>query len=463
MSTFKTESRTIEITKLARNPAQVELLRVHLEKVIHGKVFGGSPRGQQFLRHVVEKSIEGDFDSLKERVIGVELFHRSPSYDKGDDAIVRVTASDVRKRLLQHYTEYGGRSEFRIDIPPGSYIPEITWNPPTNSVSEADPLALPKSDPAELASPAPGFAAGVKSPFPTTVILFSIPFALLLLAFSFWAGYRSQKLESPRSNLTVVPWSAILSSGRTLQIVASDPDFATEQDITGHAISLSDYANEKYIPDNSTLSPKIRSFCLKYLRGTRSAGFDLPIVADIVSLAKPSAKKVLIRTARSMRLTDFQTDDDFILLGSPLSNPWLDLFRQQLDFRFIYANDSSLQSIENVHPRGNELKVYTPQGAGFEVKPSTGVSYAVVAFVQNPNQSGHALILAGTGGEGTAAAAKLVMNVSELPNILHNCDGPPNEPPRSFEMLLRVNMMAGSPTNTDVVACHGLSSQQTPQ
>ena len=60
-------------------------------------------------------------------MIGLELFERSPAYDTGEDAIVRVTASDVRKRLLQHYGKYGAASEFRISLPLGSYIPEIAY------------------------------------------------------------------------------------------------------------------------------------------------------------------------------------------------------------------------------------------------------------------------------------------------------------------------------------------------
>ena len=53
---------------------------------------------------------------MKERVIGIKLFGRDPSYDTGEDAIVRVTASDVRRRLLQHYGKYGFTSEFRISL-----------------------------------------------------------------------------------------------------------------------------------------------------------------------------------------------------------------------------------------------------------------------------------------------------------------------------------------------------------
>ena len=76
-------------------------LRAHLEEVVHGPAFKGSQRSQDFLRHVVECALRGEFDELRERSIGITLFGKPPAYDTGEDAIVRVTASDVRKRLLQ--------------------------------------------------------------------------------------------------------------------------------------------------------------------------------------------------------------------------------------------------------------------------------------------------------------------------------------------------------------------------
>src|SRR5438309_6521834 len=121
-----TDTRKAEIARIVQTEHDIALLQLHLQELIDGAAFKGSHRSGQFLRYVVEQAIAGHFDSLKERLIGVELFRRSPSYDTGDDAIVRVTASDVRRRLLQHYGKYGNTSEFRIQLPLGSYIPEIT-------------------------------------------------------------------------------------------------------------------------------------------------------------------------------------------------------------------------------------------------------------------------------------------------------------------------------------------------
>src|SRR6266849_4063392 len=83
------------------------VLREHLRQVLESPAFRGSRRCQQFLHHIVEKALGSHYDELKERTLGVELFGRSPAYDTGEDAIVRVTACDVRKRLLQFYASEG--------------------------------------------------------------------------------------------------------------------------------------------------------------------------------------------------------------------------------------------------------------------------------------------------------------------------------------------------------------------
>src|ERR1700745_1337622 len=127
--TSQNDARTIELAKITETEEDIARLQQHVKEVIEGAAFKGSHRSGQFLQYIVDQAIAGHFESLKERVIGVELFGRSPSYDTGVDAIVRVTASDVRKRLLQHYGKDGATSDFRISLPSGSYIPEITHGP----------------------------------------------------------------------------------------------------------------------------------------------------------------------------------------------------------------------------------------------------------------------------------------------------------------------------------------------
>src|SRR5260370_31001036 len=72
----------------------------HLDEIVKGAAFKGSPRSQAFLNHVGERALHGDSADLRERSIAIALFERPAAYDTADDATVRVPASDVRKPLL---------------------------------------------------------------------------------------------------------------------------------------------------------------------------------------------------------------------------------------------------------------------------------------------------------------------------------------------------------------------------
>ena len=69
----------------------------------------------------------GRADQLKERTLGVELFGRDPAYDTGEDAIVRVKANEIRRRLAQYNGTAGPGQRVRIELPPGSYVPQFHW------------------------------------------------------------------------------------------------------------------------------------------------------------------------------------------------------------------------------------------------------------------------------------------------------------------------------------------------
>ena len=119
-------SRQKEVAPMGK-PERAAVLR-EPESILTSHVFRASKRSQQFLSYVVNQTLEGHADLLKERSIGVELFHRPPSYSTGDDGVVRVQAGEVRRRLEQHYHEQGGSSLVRIELPVGSYTPQIRWN-----------------------------------------------------------------------------------------------------------------------------------------------------------------------------------------------------------------------------------------------------------------------------------------------------------------------------------------------
>ena len=107
---------------------RADLLRQELAAVLTGPAFQGSHRAQEFLRHIVERTLGNNLELLNERSIGTELFGRPPAYDTSADAVVRVTAKDVRRRLAEHYTAARGTCPAKIALPNRSYVATFCFN-----------------------------------------------------------------------------------------------------------------------------------------------------------------------------------------------------------------------------------------------------------------------------------------------------------------------------------------------
>lgn len=423
-----------------RDPPSPELISGHLEAIASSRQFKGSRRSRQFLRHVVEKAIAGLDDDLRERQLGVELFGRVPTYDTGEDAIVRVTASDVRRRLHQFYATERG-SEIRIDLPTGSYMPEFHWEAVPVEPAHEDPPSAPA--PVAVTEP-PGEA--VRKPRVSSWAILRWAVMATVLAGSAWLAANHASRRPPPD----LPWAKLFSRNAAVRLVLSDPDMSAIQELLQFQISLSDYANRHYVPQGTHLDPEMTR-TIDTFRGVVVPAVDVRIVAGIVELAAASGTHVEIQTARSLQLRDFKTDDNFIVLGSPRSNPWTELFEDPLDFEFVYDPVRKQEIIRNKRPKPGEPKEYIPTARGWE----TGQAYAMVTFAGNPNQNGHVLLISGTNAEGTEAAGKVATNTELLSRAIRGCGVAPGQ---HFQVLLNVRTIAGSSNTFDQIACHPLGS-----
>lgn len=98
-------------------------IREHLARLLDSEGFRRSERSKQFLQFIVERTLEGRESELKERTIGIEVFGRAADYDPATDSIVRVKATEIRRRLAQYYDTCGDTESIHIDLPPGTYVP----------------------------------------------------------------------------------------------------------------------------------------------------------------------------------------------------------------------------------------------------------------------------------------------------------------------------------------------------
>jgi hypothetical protein len=438
-------SQSAAISKAMEARPHAEAVREHLSLILKSPAFKGSERSREFLVVIVEKALAGRFEELKERVLGVELFGRHTSYDTGEDAVVRVTASDVRKRLLRYYSESGVNSDLRLEIPIGSYIPDFHWNAPEPVVEGPVPAMEPEAA-LDIPAAVPVAPRERLARRPLLYVTAGFVLGLLVCAIGIRLLARGGEVEG-------LPWSSLLQKGRRLQIILSDTEISRMQTVVGYSLSLPDYANHKYLPPDIHIPPDLDRI-LGSFRGLSMGATDVSVALSVAKRAFPNSLQVSFLPARSVQLKDFRTDDNFLMLGSPRSNPWVSLFQDQLDFQFFYDAPTSREVIRNLKPRKGELPIYRPSARGYD----TGEAFGIVAFLGNPNQNGHVLLLAGSSAEATEAAAKFVLNRETIANLLKVNGISPAANPVSFQILLRVNTMAGSANTFEAVAFHRLSA-----
>jgi TolB-like protein len=99
------------------------MIREQLERILRSPIFVHSSRMCRFLRFVVEASLTEESDSLKEYVIGLEVYDRKPPYHPSQDSIVRTEARRLRTKLKEYYESRGKHDPLFIYFRSGSYLP----------------------------------------------------------------------------------------------------------------------------------------------------------------------------------------------------------------------------------------------------------------------------------------------------------------------------------------------------
>ena len=219
------------------SPEQVRSVREHLREVVASPIFSGSKRSQDFLHLVVEHALAGRWDNLRERMIGAEMFGRPIDYDTANDAVVRVKATEVRKKLSQYYLEPKSATHVRIELVIGSYVPQFHWganDPGMVSTVDMDPSPSKllgvntKSDRDGETAQDPVKDRAFHGRLPSTGIL--VGFGLLLVSVTVWLmmwprgdspspGIRSLAIL-PLENLSGDPSQEYFADGMTEELIA---------------------------------------------------------------------------------------------------------------------------------------------------------------------------------------------------------------------------------------------------
>jgi hypothetical protein len=447
---------------LSADKDATQVILLELERILTSRPFRSSGRSKQFLSYVVRNSLDGHVENLKERTIGTEVFERDPNYATGDDPVVRVNAGEVRRRLEQYY--YGAPTDtpVRIEIPLGSYIPEFHWTSkgaPDQSPPAPVPPASGAQGPAELASAAYEKPVGPESnaaplASESRVARTSVPsvsyqrnwmlvgmtvlaIGCIFLWLQNWAMHRSFYPWKSEASVSAF-WSSVLDARPDTDVVIADSSFTLVQIITKKSFSFQDYLSRSFIsqlhaPDVSPeMGQALDLIATKHLGNTS----DFRLAQRIVAL-DPLGKNVHLYYARDY-MPALIKQDNVILIGSSIANPWAELFESHMNFIAKSTSDTPTYII-NRSPSAGEQAIYTP---------TDSIGYCTVAYLPNPDHNGSVLLLEGTGSEATEAAGDFLLSEDQLSSfqkLLHSDKFP------YFEVLLKTSQVRGTPLSTTLV------------
>jgi hypothetical protein len=399
----------------------------HLDEILRGQAFKGSPRAQEFLRHVVHSALHGDPEDLRERSIGVGLFGRSADYDTANDAIVRVTASDVRKRLLQHYAAgTGAEPACRVSLPPGSYVPEFSFPAP----APASPPDLPAAEVQEPARYIPAATQGSRVP----AIVWIASALLLVLVAGWWLTGRVWGGSTAKENLIT---TVFLEKPTSLQVVVADDALVLMQVLLDRRFTLEEYQNSAYLTMPELIEKKeLQRFWRSLSKRQITNVGDVQNAMRIVENLRSRHLDVSVRLARQMHARAFR-NGSFVILGSALSNPWAVLFEVK-NTNFPYPDlprPGFPAVILNRQPRNGEPSQFA---ARRNAQTGSVITYARVSLVDNLTRTGRVLLVEGQSMSATEMAGEFLLREESLAKVRSLLAVPPGEPIPDLEMILQV-------------------------
>ncbi len=418
-------------------PSDVDQIEEELAAILESSSFKQSRRSRDLLRFVVTRKLAGGSDGLKERTIGVELFRRSPDYDTGQDATVRVAANDVRKRLAEYYRQYP-EVRYRFLLPVGSYVPEME-RVARPALQEPDGGLLPAVAPS--AATGPSEAEGRRLAWwPVGAAAAAAAAVVILLALLLPA--KGSPPESPDW-----PLSELTQEGQKTTIVLADVNAAMLGVSRGSPVTLDEYLGPEFGRGLAKIRETVPGI------GNIVAASHLTSVADATVALRlglalgPWRDRLQIRFARDLRPRDLQ-QGNLIFLGSPVSNPWVGKFEARLNFR-ERIGAMGQRGFRNLHPRGNEPVAYN----SYQWTGTEGVEYATISLLPSESATGTVLLVQGLHQEGTEAAFELLTSENGKTKLLRALGLTRwTAPGKYFEVLVRFRAIGGVAQDTEIAA-----------
>jgi hypothetical protein len=394
-----------------------------LDRMLKSRHFRNSRRYPAFLAHVVRRRLDGDLDSLKERILGIEVFKRPHDYDTAADPVVRVTAGEVRKRIALYYHDEGTEQELRIELPPGSYVPVFSAATSNGNLREEASLSGSGSSspeahsaPAEEREPA-GLRGMAKNWIRATIALVVLALTIAGVWFWIWSS-------SPTESM----WRPFFSSPDPVLIVIGSP--------------LGNLAGPN---GENSANPNLQMDSHSHVH---LAFTDALALTDITGLLDVHRQAYRVQTAGTTSLDDLRKRP--VVLIAAFGNPWSGRILAPLRFSLLrqqVAPDGSTilgSIVDHRHPGTMWNFDFTKPVA------VNSRDYAIVARLHSDLTEGPVTVVAGLGPGATESAGEFVSTPEYLQQI--DAISPANWRKKNLELVLEVPVVDGKAGHGHIVA-----------
>jgi hypothetical protein len=388
-----------------------------LERLLSNSHFKQSRRFPSFLRFVIDQTLQGQTELLKERTLGIEIFGREADYDTASDPIVRVTATEIRKRIAQYYQEPGHETELRVSLPAGSYIPQFHWPQAAKEASHAEIVVA--SSPPVLAEPLEVETIPVRSRLgfwrPAT---FGLLATVVLCAAAVYLWHSAQ-----RSAFDFFWGPLVNSSEPVLFCVADQSRYST--------ITLRDAAD----PSRQTqLQDNLTAIIID----------DLNPIVRVAGLLQSNGKKYTLKGEGTTNLLDLRNGPT-VFIGA-FDNAWT--LRLTAPLRYHFANNPEMTDfaiVDSTKPGQPGWVVNRFQ----QMTTNNYLDYAIVARFTDSTTGKLAVVAAGVARGGTRVATEYLTDPTDLAQLERAAGNKKN-----MEVVLSTQIIDGEPGTPKVEASY---------
>jgi hypothetical protein len=435
------------------------------ERVARSPALYRATQLREMLLFIVRQSILNPEEPIHEFDIAHQVLGRRSDFNPLDDNIVRVQMAHLRKKLEHHFSTDGKREDVVITVALGSYRPvfsprlHFAPSPPTVDDSEpgrkedrsaiaevsGDPLPSRIAEARQHATLVSSRRRGIWLSVAAALVILSLALACLVL----WLRLNDSRQTLTAARLSLAPWksqpsaplwSNFFDTSHDTDVVLSDDSYLLIEQISKQSTPFYSYLNRTYLDPSQTnsLSPETRFIQRMIATKTLGNTSEFKLAQRILAL-DPLAKNVHLFGARQY-MPALVKQDNAILIGGRVSNPWVEIFEGRLNFvENTKFEGFGVTTVTNRVPAPGEQALYAS---------TDSVGYCVVAFLPNPGQDRKVLLIEGTSAEATEAAGDFLAGeqFSAFRGMLHASNLP------YFEVLLKTSQVRGTPLTVTIVA-----------